>query len=162
MRWLAGFALIVASCAAAHADSEPGLPVKYVGGTLNGCTLNSRARLYLTGSDTLLFRCNAGEVNVAYNKLTALRYSQTAHRRWAETAATAPLWPIAPFVFVNRSRKHFVTVEYAGADGGRQGFIMLVAKDNIRRLLADLKARAGRPIEYEDEDPRRSRKDKKD
>jgi hypothetical protein len=42
-----------------------------------------------------------------------------------------------------------------GTDGAKQGLILLVATDNIHALLADLKARTGRPVEFEDRDPRK-------
>jgi hypothetical protein len=129
--------------------------VKYVGGTLAGCKLNTAARIYLIGPDSLLFRCPTAEVRVEYSRLTALRYSQTLRRRWAESAASAAFWPIVPLVLANPAHRHFVTVEYTDAAGTRQGLIMLVPKDNIHRLLDDLKVRAGRPVEFEDKDPRK-------
>jgi hypothetical protein len=154
MRWLIRILLLLGACGRAFGGSEPGLPLKYVGGTFTGCALKSSARLYMPGSG-LILRCMTAEAAVDYERITALRYSQTAHWRWAETAAAAPLWPVAPLVFANRAYRHFVTIEYTGADGARQALVLLVAKRNILALLADLKARAARPIEYEDRDPRK-------
>ena len=148
MHWLIRVLLFFAACARAFGGSEPGLPLKYVGGTFTPCALNSNARLYLPGSG-LILRCNAHEVKVGYDKITLVRYSQTLRLSWTDIAVPEHL------LLQNRSHRHFVTIEYTAAEGAKQGLILLVAQGNVRGLLADLRARTGRPVEFEDRDPRK-------
>jgi hypothetical protein len=153
--------LLLVLCALAGAASRPGIPVRYMGGTVSGCAEKAAARLYLTGPEEFLFQCGAGEVKVEYKKVTRLEYGQTLHRRYGAAAAAAAvpvLWPVSAAVLLNRSRKHFVTIEYDGAEGGKQALVLRVEKDNIRALLEDLKARTGRPVEYQVEGPRKLQK----
>jgi hypothetical protein len=147
----------------ALADSQPGIPVQYTGGTLPGCAAKPKARLYLPGPEAFMFRCAAGDVIVAYQKVTRLAYGQDAHRRYGTAAALANplLLPVAAAVFLKKSRKHFVTIEYADAEGKLQALVIRVEKDNIRTLMADLEARAGRRFEYQDKEAEKSRKDRK-
>jgi hypothetical protein len=150
--------LLLLPCGAALADSEPGIPVRYSGGTLIGCSAKPKARLYLPGPEALLLRCGTGEVSVAYEKIKRLAYGQEIHRRYGSAAPallTPITWPVAAAVFLNKSRKHFVTIEYADPEGKAQAMIVRVEKDNIRSLLADLEARAGRPVEFEDREGRK-------
>ncbi len=153
MTWLTRICLLLAPYAIAVGGSEPGIPVRYVGGTLNGCALKSSGRLYLPGPQWFLFRCGAGEVKVEYETVTSMRYGQTLHRRFGTAAATAvvpPLWPVTAAVMLVRSHKHFITIEYAEAGGAKQALIVRVEKENIRTVLTDLEALSKRRFEYQD------------
>jgi hypothetical protein len=159
MRRLVLICLLI-SMALAASDSKPGIPVRYAGGTLPGCAAKPAARLYLPNPEALLLRCGTSEVTVAYNAITKMEYGQSLHRRYGTAAGTAALpvlWPVTAAILLKRSRKHFLTIEYAEAGGQRQAMVLRVEKDNIRALLAELEARAGRRFEYGDENARKSR-----
>jgi hypothetical protein len=73
-------------------------------------------------------------------------------RRYAEAILLSPVF------LLSKSRKHFVTVGYADADGKQQALVFRVEKGDIRSVLAALEARTGRRVEYQDQEARKAGK----
>jgi hypothetical protein len=57
---------------------------------------------------------------------------------------------------LSKSRKHFLTVGYLGEDGKQQALVFRVDKNDIRATLANLEARTGLRIQYQDAEARKA------
>jgi hypothetical protein len=147
--WLlvSGLALSLAVTAA-----EPGVRAQFVGGTLSGVRAKSNARLDLTSADTLVFRSAKDELRIGYGKINTIEYGQNVSRRYAAAIL------ISPVLLLSKSRKHFITLGYADAEGKQQALVFRVEKGDIRSVLAGLEARTGRRIEYQDAEARKAAK----
>src|SRR6185295_15739693 len=134
-----GFVLALSISAA-----EPGVKAQFIGGTLSGVSAKSSARVDLTGADAMLFRCDKTETSIAYRRINNVEYGQNVSRRYAAAVL------ISPLLLLSKSRKHYVTIGYADAEGQQQALVFRVEKGDIRSVLAGLEARTGRRIEYQD------------
>lgn len=131
---------------------EPGVKAQFIGGTVGGLALKSAARLDLTGTDQLLFRCGMAELNIPYQKVNTVEYGQNVSRRYAAAIL------ISPVLLLSKARKHFVTLGYVDQDGQQQALVFRVEKGDIRSVLTGLEARTGRRIEYQDSEARKAGK----
>jgi hypothetical protein len=138
------------SLALSMAAAEPGVKAQFIGGTLSGVSAKSSARVDMTGADALLFRCDKTETSIAYRKINSVEYGQNVSRRYAAAIL------ISPLLLLSKSRKHYVTIGYADAEGKQQALVFRVEKGDIRSLLASLEARTGRRIEYQDDEARKA------
>ena len=132
--------------------AEPGVKAQFIGGTLAGVSARSSARLDLTAADELVFRCDKGELRVAYRKVNTVEYGQSVNRRYAAAVL------ISPVLLLSKSRKHFVTLGYVDGEGKQQALVFRVNKGDIRSVLAALVARTGRRVEYQDDEARKAGK----
>ena len=145
-------ALFLSLAAAAMPAAEAGFKAEVVGGTLPGVAVHSDVRLDLTDPEALLFQGRKKELRIPYAKIHTLEYGQTVGRRYAAAVI------ISPVLLLSKSRKHFVTLGYADADGRQQALVLRVGKGEIRALLAALEARTGRRVEFQDDEARKARK----
>src|SRR4051812_10367998 len=79
-------------------------------------------------------------LTVPYDKVASLAYGQHAGRRVGATVAlgvTTLGIGALPMLF-SKKRRHYLTVEYADADGKAQAAIFEVGKDAVRTLLKTL------------------------
>lgn len=134
------------------AAGEPGVKAQFVGGTLPGLTTRSAAKLDLTGTEQLLFRCGKSEVIIPYQKINTLEYGQNVSRRYAAAIL------ISPVLLLSKSRKHFVTLGFVDSGGQQQALVFRVEKGDIRSVLSGLEARTGRRVEYQDSEARKAGK----
>ena len=148
--WLLPAAIVLALPAMAAA---PGVKTQFIGGTLAGISPKSDARLDLTGSEALSFRCGKIDLTVVWSRINTVEYGQNVSRRYAAGIL------ISPVLLLSKSRKHFVTIGYEDTGGQQQALVLRVDKGDIRSVLASLEARTGRRIEYQDEDARKSLKE---
>lgn len=128
----------------------PGVKAQFIGGTLAGVPARSSARLDLTGSEELVFRCGQTELRIAYRKVNTVEYGQNVSRRYAAAIL------ISPVLLLSKTRKHYVTLGYVDGDGRQQALVMRLGKGDIRSVLASLEARTGRRVEYQDDDARKA------
>jgi len=135
--------------AAALSAGEPGVKAQYIGGTVAGIATKATARLDVTGSDTLRFRCGDADLTIDYHKINTLEYGQNVSRRYAAAIL------ISPVLLLSKSRKHFVTIGYVDGEGKQQALVFRVDKGDIRMVLASLEARTGRRVEYQDDEARK-------
>jgi len=129
--------------------AEPGFHAQFVGGTMAGTAVKSKARVDLSSSDALILRSKEGELRVDYLKIETIEYGQNVSRRYAEAIL------ISPVLLLAKSRKHFVTLEYLDDSGHPQALVLRVEKGDIRSVLAGLEARTGRRVEYQDNEARK-------
>jgi len=142
----------------------------YVGGTIESFNKHKKAiegELDLADEKTLIFKVKGQTIEVAYDRITALEYQNTAKGRPAlasgavgasvlgvvGAAATAGaslvLLPIAlvamPFVRTNR-KHHFLTVIYKDADDKPQALVLELGKDIQRVTRVVIAARSGKEV----------------
>jgi hypothetical protein len=132
--------------------AEPGFKAQFIGGTLPGVPPKSDVRLDLTGADALVFRCGNTNFTIAYPRINTVEYGQSVSRRYAAAIL------ISPVLLLSKTRKHYITLGYADAQGRQQALVFRVDKGAIRSVLASLEARTGRRIEYTDEEARKGGK----
>jgi hypothetical protein len=129
---------------------QPGFRAQFVGGTLAGIDAKSKARLDLSGAETLVLRSGKAESRIDYRKINTVEYGQNVSRRYAAAVL------ISPVLLLSKSRKHFVTVGYVDEAGRQQALVFRVDKGDIRSVLASLEARTGRRVEYQDDEARKA------
>jgi hypothetical protein len=147
--WLVASGLVLSLTLAA---AEPGIRTRFAGGTVPGVSSKSKARLDLTGSDTLVVRDGKTDLRIEYRKINTIEYGQNVSRRYAAAIL------ISPLLLLSKSRKHFVTLGYMDQDGKQQAIVFRFDKGDIRSVLAGLEARTGRRVEYQDDEARKSGK----
>lgn len=145
--WIMASGLVLALSITA---AQPGVKAQFIGGTLSGVSAKSSARVDMTGADAMLFRCDKTETSIAYRRINNVEYGQNVSRRYAAAVL------ISPLLLLSKSRKHYVTIGYADAEGKQQALVFRVEKGDIRSLLASLEARTGRRIEYQDDEARKA------
>ena len=129
---------------------QPGFATHFVGGTIDQFAAKSDTRLDLSDPETLVLRCRKAELRIEYGRINSVEYGQNVSRRYAEAIL------ISPVLLLSKSRKHFVTIGYADADGQQQALVFRVGKGDIRSVLASLEARTGRRVEYQDNEARKA------
>jgi hypothetical protein len=132
--------------------AAPGMRAQFIGGTLPGISAKTKVRIDLTGTEALLFRSGKLELTIPYQKINTVEYGQNVSRRYAAAVL------ISPILLLSKTRKHFVTLGYADAEGKQQALVFRVEKGDVRSLLAGLEARTGRRIEYQDDEARKAGK----
>jgi hypothetical protein len=58
----------------------------------------------------------------------------------------------------SKKRKHYLTVGYKDEEGSDQVVVLELGKDIVRTTLAVVETRAGKQIEFQDEEARKSAK----
>jgi hypothetical protein len=136
-----GFSLAVLTAATATAIKRG--EAKYVGGTLNSIREDAEGPINLTHLKRLTFLPRDGEVlEIPWDRVSQLEYGQKVSRR-----KTTGL--------LSKSRKHFVTITYQDAAKAEQAVVLEFDHDDIRMVLASLKARTLQSIVFQDEDARK-------
>ena len=96
-------------------------------------------------------------LRIPYQSVIDLEYGQKAGRRvGAAVATTVLLGPIGLLSLFSKKRKHYLTVGYKGEDGKDQVAVIELGKDIVRLTLPILATRAGKEIEYQDDEARKS------
>jgi len=108
-------------------------------------------RVDMTGDQEMLFVTRALTLHVRYDQVRTLEYGQHVSGRYLEAVLISPLF------LLSKSRKHFLTVFYADANGREQAVVLQVNKGDVRALLPELEAKTGRRVEYTDDEARRGR-----
>lgn len=130
--------------------AEPGIPAQFIGGTLPELKAKSKARLDLTGVESLVFAGERLEVRIQYSRINTLEYGQKVSRRYAAAIL------VSPMLLLSKSHQHYVTIGYRDTEGRQQAIVFRVEKGDIRSVLASLEARSGRRVEYQDDDARKA------
>ena len=129
---------------------EPGFRTELIGSTAPGVTAKSSAQLDLSEMGALVLRSGPDQIRIPYAKVNTLEYGQNVSRRFVAAVL------ISPVLLLSKSRKHFVTIGYTDNEDKQQALVFRVNKGDIRSLLAELEARTGRRVEYQDNDARKS------
>ena len=125
--------------------------VEYIGGTAPQLAAGLQGSIALADERYLAIYAGKTQARVAYDRVNLIEYGQQADRRLALALV------ISPVFLLSKSRKHFLTIGYAGEDGKQQAMVFRVDKNSIRPTLAALEARTGLKIQYQDEQARKAR-----
>jgi hypothetical protein len=87
----------------------------------------------------------APELSVPVSSVKEVLYERTATPRYTEAVLLSPL-----FVF-SKSKKHYLTIQYADANGGSQYAIVRLDKSNFREALAAAEATTGKKVDRSEE-----------
>lgn len=120
-------------------------------------------RLDVTGESELVFTPNgqlAGKTfTIRWSRVTDLEYGQKAGRRvGAAVGTTILLGPVGLLSLFSKKRKHFLTIGFKDEAETAQVVVLELGKDIVRTTLAVVQTRSGKPIEYQDDEARKSAK----
>lgn len=114
-------------------------PDKKKGATVGGSVAFTDAQLAFVSSK------GTPELTIANPNIKNILYERTATPRYTEAVLLSPL-----FVF-SKSKKHYLTIQYADASGGSQYAILRLDKSNYREVLAAAEATTGKKVERAEE-----------
>jgi hypothetical protein len=136
----------------------PGDKAMYVGGTVSTIQKEATGPLSIADEKVLTFTSSKGNLSVSYDKIVSLAYGQHAGRRVGATVAwgVTTLGIMALPILFSKKRRHYLTIEYADAEGKSQAAVFEIGKDAIRYTLKSLEVRTGKKIEYEDDEARKA------
>jgi hypothetical protein len=131
-----------------------GKKAMYVGGTRTDIKEAAEGTFDVAGETEMTFTDDKTKTphTLAYNEVTELEYGQHAGRR----VAVALL--VSPIAIFSKKRKHYLTINYKDAAGKDQAVVFELGKEIVRKTLAVIEARSGKPVQYEDEEARKSGK----
>jgi hypothetical protein len=84
-------------------------------------------------------------VTIPYDKIKSLLYEKTSHPRYIEGML------ISPFFLFSKTKKHFLTIQYANAPGDGQFAMIHIDKNNARDMVAEVEAETGKRVELTEE-----------
>jgi hypothetical protein len=119
----------------------------YVGGTISGIKEKSENPIELKDETALHY--SAGGLTIPWASVQEVEYGQKVGHRIGQAILLTPL------VLFKKSRHHYVTLNYKDAAEKDQAVVFEFDKDDIRMVLATVKARTGREIAFTDEEARK-------
>jgi hypothetical protein len=124
----------------------------YVGGTIPGLKEKSEGQ-FIQSADAITFSPKAKgatPVDIPYAAVIELEYGQKAGRRVAVGVL------ISPLALFSKKRNHYLTISYKDANGKDQAGVFELGKDVVRTTLKILETRTGKPIQFQDDEAKRS------
>jgi len=116
---------------------------KFVGGTIKTIVQDAEGPIDLTHEKRLTFIAkDSAHLEIPWDRVSQLEYGQKVDRR-KKTA------------LLSKSRKHYVTITYQDKDKQEQAVVLEFDHDDIRMVLASLKARTLQTIVFQDEEARK-------
>jgi len=116
---------------------------KYVGGTIATIREDAEGPINLTDLKRLTFLPKDSQVlEIPWDRVSQLEYGQKVTRR-------------KKTVLLSKSRKHYVTITYQDQQKAEQAVVLEFDHDDIRMVLASLKARTLQTIVFQDEEARK-------
>ena len=141
-------ALVAALATSAHAVKKG--QAKYIGGTTKLITEGAEGPIDLTNEKRMTFiPKNSAMLEVPWDRVSQLEYGQKVARRWRSAIL------LAPIALFHKARKHFVTITYQDKDKVEQAVVLEFDNDDIRMVLASLKARTLQTIVMQDEEAKK-------
>jgi hypothetical protein len=86
------------------------------------------------------------ELSIPNASIKNIIYERTAHPRYVQGLLIA--WPL----LLTKTKKHYLTVQYADAAGNGQFVILHMDKNNYRGILAAAEAQTGKKVQRAEED----------
>jgi hypothetical protein len=88
-------------------------------------------------------------LEIPWDRVSQLEYGQNVARRWRSAIL------LSPIALFSKARKHFVTITYQDKDKVEQAVVLEFDKDDIRMVLASLKARTLQTVIMQDEEAKK-------
>ena len=116
---------------------------KFIGGTITTIREDAEGPISLTNANRLTFMPKGSEtLEIPWDRVSQLEYGQKVTRR--KTTA-----------LLSKSRRHYVTITYQDQEKVEQAVVLEFDHDDVRMVLASLKARTLQTIIFQDEEARR-------
>ncbi len=123
---------------------------KYIGGTLNTIKEKAEGPIDLSNEKRLTFiPKESAMLEIPWDRVSQLEYGQNVARRWRSAIL------LSPIALFSKAKKHFVTITYQDKDKVEQAIVLEFDKDDIRMVLASLKARTLQTIVMQDEEAKK-------
>jgi len=87
----------------------------------------------------------ASVISIPDDKIKSMLYEKTSKPRYAEAIL------ISPFFLFAHSKKHFLTIQYADADGTWKFAMIHMDKSNARDIVVAAEAETGKKVERSEE-----------
>ncbi len=139
----------------------------YFGGTVNvfgNPKEPVEGRLDTFNERALVFAATEGDLSgrtfsIPYSKVMDLEYGQKAGRRVGAAIGTGILFgPVGLLALFSKKRKHFLTIGFKDEAGKDEVAVLELGKDIVRTTLAIVQTRSGKPLQYQDDEARKSAK----
>lgn len=85
------------------------------------------------------------DLSIPYGSVKSLLYERASKPRYAEGILIA--WPL----LLTKSKKHYLTIQYADAGGTGKYAILHLDKSNYQAILAEAEAQTGKKVERSEE-----------
>ena len=116
---------------------------KFMGGTIKTIKDEAEGPIDLTHEKHLTFLPQESpSLEISWDRVSQIEYGQKVARKKATG-------------LLSKSRKHFVTITYQDADKKEQAIVLEFSQDDIRMVLASLKARTLQSIVFQDDEARK-------
>ena len=123
---------------------------KFMGGTIRTVAEGAEGPIDLANQTRLLFIAKkSATLEIPWTSITQMEYGQRVARRWRSAIL------LSPFALLHKARKHFVTVTYKDDTKTEQAIVLEFDNDDIRMVLASLKARTGQSIVMQDDEAKK-------
>ena len=123
---------------------------KFIGGTTKLITEGAEGPIDLTSEKRLTFLPkNSATLEIPWDRVSQLEYGQKVARRWRSAIL------LSPIALFHKARKHYVTITYQDKEKVEQAAVLEFDNDDIRMVLASLKARTLQTIVMQDEEAKK-------
>lgn len=143
-------AFVLATLLASPALAVKKGEAKFMGGTIRTVAEGAEGPIDLANQTRLLFIAKkSATLEIPWTSITQMEYGQRVARRWRSAIL------LSPFALLHKARKHFVTVTYKDDTKTEQAIVLEFDNDDIRMVLASLKARTGQSIVMQDDEAKK-------
>ncbi len=139
--------LVLSFSVSAGLDSKKTM---YVGGTISSIKQGTEGISSEQDEKLFVFEYKDGKLSVPYDRINDLEYGQKAGRRLGLAIVVSPAF------LLSHKRKHFLTIGFTDENDKQQAAVFELGKDIVRVTIANMEARTGKKIEYQDEEARKS------
>lgn len=116
---------------------------KFIGGTITTIEENAEGPISLTDGKRLTFMPKGGVLfQIPWDRVSQIEYGQKVGRSVKKA-------------FIAKGRRHYVTLTYQDQEKVEQAVVLEFDHDDIRMVLASLKARTLQTIVFQDEEARK-------
>ena len=142
--------LAVATFVASPAFAVKKGEAKFMGGTIRSVAEGGEGPIDLSNQTRLLFLAKkSAALEIPWTSITQMEYGQRVARRWRSAILLSPL------ALFHKAKKHFVTITYKDDAKDEQAIVLEFENDDIRMVLASLKARTGQSIVMQDDEAKK-------
>jgi len=143
-------ALAVATLAVSPAFAVKKGEAKFMGGTIRTVAEGAEGPIDIANDTRLIFIAKKNPtLEIPWASITQMEYGQKVARRWRSAILLSPL------ALFHKAKKHFVTVTYKDEAKAEQAIVFEFDNDDIRMVLASLKARTGQSIVMQDDEAKK-------
>jgi hypothetical protein len=134
---------LVAALLATSAFAVKRGEAKFIGGSITSIEEDAEGPIDLTNEKRLTFLPkNSAMLEIPWDRVSQLEYGQKVARRKMTG-------------LLSKSRKHYVTITYQDSAKREQAVVLEFDHDDIRMVLASLKARTLQTIVFQDEEAKK-------